>query len=142
MSPSTVTCQRKRSSRSCRRRRRSSCPRSGGEVFGLVALKNMLRRKVVITPGIGALIEVVGDAGLTFPPGDAEALASCLRRVLESEELVGILSARAAHCGASLFTVERMIDKHLVLYHGLLDSRESSAVRPRFQTHPAYKKEA
>ena len=61
-------------------------PSLGGEVFGLVALENMQRGKTVIVSAIGALSEVVGDAGLTFSPSDATALADCLRRVLSEKE--------------------------------------------------------
>ena len=48
-----------------------------GEIFGLVALENMLRKKVMIVSEIGSLTEVIGDTGLTFPAGDATALAGC-----------------------------------------------------------------
>jgi glycosyltransferase involved in cell wall biosynthesis len=95
-------------------------PSLGGEVFGLVALENMLRRKVVIVSEIGALTEVVGDVGLTFPIGDAQALAGCLRRVLQSENFSDEMGARAISRARSLFTPERMANDHLVLYRQLL----------------------
>jgi glycosyltransferase involved in cell wall biosynthesis len=97
-------------------------PSLGGEVFGLVALENMLRRKVLITSDIGALAEVIGDAGLTFPAGDAQALAECLRKVLQSDEFTERTGARAADRAHSLFTPERMVDEHLALYRRLLES--------------------
>jgi glycosyltransferase involved in cell wall biosynthesis len=95
-------------------------PSLGGEVFGLVALENMLRRKVVIVSEIGALTEVVGDAGLAFPAGDAQALAGCLRRVLQSANFSEETGAQAVHRARSLFTPERMANDHLVLYRQLL----------------------
>ena len=95
-------------------------PSLGGEVFGLVALENMLRHKVLIVSDIGSLTEVVGDAGLAFPAGDARALATCLRRVLRSEEFAENMGARAARRANSLFTPQRMVDDHLVLYRRLL----------------------
>jgi len=95
-------------------------PSLGGEVFGLVALENMLRKKAVIVSEIGALTEVVGDAGLTFPIGDAPALAGCLRRVLQSENFSEEMGARAISRARSLFTPERMANDHLVLYRQLL----------------------
>jgi glycosyltransferase involved in cell wall biosynthesis len=97
-------------------------PSLAGEVFGLVALENMLRRKALIVSEIGSLTEVIGDAGLTFPAGDAQALANCLRRVMQSEEFTEQIAARAARRASSLFTPERMVEDHLALYRRLLDS--------------------
>jgi glycosyltransferase involved in cell wall biosynthesis len=91
-------------------------PSLGGEVFGLVALENMLRKKVLIVSDIGALTEVVGDAGLSFPAGDAQALAGCLRRVLHSKELSDEMGLKAFERASSLFTPERMVNDHLALY--------------------------
>jgi glycogen(starch) synthase len=95
-------------------------PSLGGEVFGLVALENMLRKKVLIVSEIGALTEVIGDAGLTFPAGDAQALAGCLRRVLQSEQFSQETGTKAALRASSMFTTERMVSDHLALYQTLL----------------------
>lgn len=97
-------------------------PSLAGEVFGLVALENMLRKKVLIVSEIGALTEVIGDAGLAFPAGDAPALARCLRQVLQSDELREQMAGRAVRRARSLFSAERMVDDHLVLYRRLLNS--------------------
>jgi glycosyltransferase involved in cell wall biosynthesis len=91
-------------------------PSLAGEAFGLVALENMLRQKLVIVSDIGALTEVVGDAGLSFPSGDSRALAACLRRVLQSDDLAQQLAARARLRAESLFSTERMVHDHLELY--------------------------
>lgn len=95
-------------------------PSLAGEVFGLVALENMLRKKVLIVSEIGALTEVVGNTGLAFPTGNAEALAACLRQVLQSDSFVEETGARAADRARSLFSVERMVSEHLLLYRRLL----------------------
>lgn len=95
-------------------------PSLGGEVFGLVALENMLRKKVLIVSELGSLTEVVGDAGLVFPAGDAHALADCLRRVLQSDELAEQTAEKAVRRAGSLFTTERMIENHLLLYRRLM----------------------
>jgi glycosyltransferase involved in cell wall biosynthesis len=95
-------------------------PSLGGEVFGLVALENMLRGKVLIVSEIGALTEVVGEAGLTFPTGDAQALACCLRKVLQSARFSEETGAEAVRRARSLFTPERMATDHLELYLRLL----------------------
>ena len=54
-------------------------PSLGGEVFGLVAAENRWGR-CVIASDIGALAEVLGDAGMKFPTGDAEGLARCMEK--------------------------------------------------------------
>jgi len=90
------------------------------ETFGLVALENMLRKKVLIVSEIGALTEVIGDAGLAFPAGNAQALADCLERVLQSDEFAEQMAARAARRASSLFTPERMVNDHLLIYRRLL----------------------
>jgi glycosyltransferase involved in cell wall biosynthesis len=100
-------------------------PSLGGEVFGLVALENMQRGKAVIVSAIGALSEVVGDAGLTFPPGDAEALANCLRRVLQNDGFAEETAARASKRAGSLFTVEQMVLEHFELYQRLVPTSPS-----------------
>jgi glycosyltransferase involved in cell wall biosynthesis len=101
-------------------------PSLGGEVFGLVALENMLRKKVLVVSEIGALTEVIGDAGLTFPAGDANTLARCLRRVLQSDEFVEQTGTKASRRASSLFTPERMVNDHLVLYRRLLGACPSN----------------
>lgn len=111
-------------------------PSLGGEVFGLVALENMLREKLLIVSDIGALTEVVGDAGLAFPAGNVEALANCLRRVLQSDDFVAETGARAGQRARSLFGPKRMVDDHLILYRRLLTSNPRSELLFR-QSCPA-----
>jgi glycosyltransferase involved in cell wall biosynthesis len=92
-------------------------PSLGGEVFGLVAAENMRRAKLVIVSDLGALVEVVGDSGLVFPAGDAPALAACMRRVLDEPTLAPTLGAAARARAQELFSVGRMLDRHVALYH-------------------------
>ncbi len=94
-------------------------PSLGGEVFGLVALENMHRAKAVIVSAIGALAEVVGDERLIFPPGDAKALAACLRRVFETDGFAEEAGALASNRAGSLFSVDRMVSEHVKLYQRL-----------------------
>ncbi|HKS83352.1 MAG TPA: glycosyltransferase family 4 protein [Candidatus Acidoferrales bacterium] len=91
-------------------------PSLGGEVFGLVAAENMLRGKAVIVSDLGALAEVVGEAGLVFTAGDAPALAACMRRILNEPGLAASLGAAARARAQQLFPVKSMIDAHLALY--------------------------
>jgi glycosyltransferase involved in cell wall biosynthesis len=52
------------------------------EGFGLPVLEAMVSGVPVIVSASGALPDTVGDAGLTFTPGDPEDLAARLRQVL------------------------------------------------------------
>jgi glycosyltransferase involved in cell wall biosynthesis len=90
------------------------------ETFGLVAIENMARKKALIFSAIGPLTEVIGDAGLTFPVGDATALAQCIERVLKSEDLTERFATRALQRATSLFTTEQMVGDHVTLYQKLL----------------------
>lgn len=95
-------------------------PSLGGEVFGLVAVENMMRGKLIIVSDIGALREVVGDAGLSFSTGDSAALGACMRRVLDDPPLAASLGSAARIRAMKLFDRDSMIQGHLVLYQEAL----------------------
>lgn len=91
-------------------------PSLAGEVFGLVAVENMLRGKLLIVSDIGSLAEVVGDTGFVFPPGDASALALCMRRVLDDPSLAASLGSAGRLRAMQVFSRDSMIQKHISLY--------------------------
>ena len=91
-------------------------PSLGGEVFGLVAAENMLRGKLLIVSDFGSLAEVVGDTGFMFPAGDASALASCMRRVLDDPSLAASLGSAARFRATQMFNRDSMIQQHVSLY--------------------------
>lgn len=93
------------------------------ETAGLAAIEQMMRGRLVIASDIGGLGEVVDGAGLTFPPGDAVALADRMRRVLEEPGLVSTIGRRARARALELFDDERMVREHAALYRSLARSR-------------------
>jgi glycosyltransferase involved in cell wall biosynthesis len=70
------------------------------EGFGLPVLEAFAAGTPVVTTTAGALPEVAGDAALLVPPGDADALAEAITRVLSDDalraRLVAAGTARAA----------------------------------------------
>ena len=53
------------------------------EPFGIVALEGIASGCVLVGSAEGGLAEAIGPCGLTFPNGDAQALAHALSRLLE-----------------------------------------------------------
>ena len=98
----------------------SSVPSLAEEAAGLVAIEQMMHGRVVIASDTGGLGEIVGNAGLKFPPGDVAALTACLRRVLSDPELRVALGQAARSRALQHFTQQRMIQDHLQLYRRIL----------------------
>ncbi len=95
-------------------------PSQGGEVFGLVVAEMMGRSRLAIVPSGGPMAEVAGDTGLAFLPGDAAALASCMKRIVEDPSLAADLGGRAARRASEIFGERSMVQQHVAIYRGLL----------------------
>jgi len=63
----------------------------------LAVLEAMAARRALVSSAIGGTNEVVvdGESGLLVPPGDSDALAAALRRLLEDQQLRGRLGGAA-----------------------------------------------
>jgi glycosyltransferase involved in cell wall biosynthesis len=57
------------------------------EQFGHVLIEAMACKVPVIGSDSGEIPYVIGDTGLVFPEGDAQALANCLSRLMEDADL-------------------------------------------------------
>ncbi|MCU1621869.1 MAG: glycosyl transferase family 1 [Frankiales bacterium] len=64
------------------------------EGFSLPAIELMSCATPLVCTTAGALPEVVGDAALTVPPGDTEALAAALKRVIDDDAFAAELGQR------------------------------------------------
>ncbi|MGB8477106.1 MAG: glycosyltransferase family 4 protein [Candidatus Acidiferrum sp.] len=91
-------------------------PSLGGEVFGLVVAENMLRGLPVITSDLGAFVEVLGEAGLTFRTGDAAALARELARILDDPALAIRLAQLGRQRALEYCDFQRMLQAHARAY--------------------------
>jgi phosphatidyl-myo-inositol alpha-mannosyltransferase len=95
-------------------------PSLGGEVFGLALAENMLRGLPVAASDLGAFVEVLGDAGLTFATGNAAALAAQLARLLDEPEFRAALGKQSRERAAEFCNFARMITAHEQVYREVL----------------------
>ena len=84
---------------------------SGAEPFGLVLLEAMRAGVAVVASAGGGVTEIVRDGvnGLLFPPGDSEALATCLIRLARDRELSARLVEGGREAVAGPFAVETQL---------------------------------
>ena len=77
--------------------------------------------KPMVLSDVGGFSEVVGDhgAGLAVPPGDPDALAGALRRLLERPQERARLSESARAAAAGPFSWDRIAESTLSLYEEL-----------------------
>jgi glycosyltransferase involved in cell wall biosynthesis len=87
-----------------------------------------------VVSALGGLLDVVADGveGLHVPPGDAEALACALRRLLEDEQLRSRLGA-AGPAKASRFTLSEVIPQLDEVYLRVLADAKADR---RSEPHP------
>lgn len=94
------------------------------EGFSLPAVEAMACGVPLVATTGGALPEVVGaseDTGLLVPPGDAEALAGAIRRVLDDPALAGRLGAAGRRRVLGRFTWQATARGTAEQYHAALD---------------------
>ncbi|NJB87426.1 glycosyltransferase involved in cell wall biosynthesis [Lewinella marina] len=95
-------------------------PSTWEEPFGGVATELMAAGKNLIVSRDGALSELVGEAGLSVPNGDAEALSLAMERLITDPELRA-RHLKSAETIVTQFDEERLIDAYedlfLRVYH-------------------------
>jgi glycosyltransferase involved in cell wall biosynthesis len=91
------------------------------EPFPNTSIEAMMRGTVVVATSTGGSTEIVrdGSTGYLVAPGDAEALAERLLKLLASRDLAERMGAKAREIVLAEFTVENMVDKFLDLYKRL-----------------------
>ena len=97
------------------------------EQFGRVIVEAMASGVPVIGSTCGAIPEVIGEAGLIFPEGDAAALAGALRRMLADEDLRKRL-AIAGLARVGQYSWEQVAEKTYELYRQVLRGREKAVM--------------
>ena len=94
------------------------CFPSLSEGFGLPILEAMRRGAPVVSSTAPALVEVAGDAALLVDPGDDEAIANALRRVLTDPALADDLRRKGRERAAT-FSWERTADLTAEVYRSV-----------------------
>lgn len=95
------------------------------EGLGVAALEAMARGRPVVASAVGGLAQIVvpEETGLLVPPGDAEALAAALERLLANPALARRLGAAGAKRVAEHFLAEQMVAAYEALYREILAER-------------------
>ena len=94
------------------------------EGFSLPAIEMMSCATPLVATTAGALPEVVGDAALLVPPGDAEALASAIARVLDDPDLAERLGAAGRARVMDRFTWTSVAQQTVQWYRDALARKE------------------
>jgi glycogen synthase len=89
------------------------------DVAPFSALEQMMRGRLVIGSKIGGLAEQIGEAGLTFEPGNPTALAERMRQVIERPNLIEFFGRQARERALTWYTLQRQ----LIEYRELLRAR-------------------
>jgi glycosyltransferase involved in cell wall biosynthesis len=81
------------------------------EPFGLVALEAMACGRPVVAADIGGLSCTVGQTGLVFPPGDAQALSALLQGLLQ-DRTAWRRSAERGREVSETYAWDRVVEEH------------------------------
>ena len=108
------------------------------EGFSLPAIETLACATPLVATTAGALPEVVGPDGVSalhVPPGDPEALAAAIGRVLDDPELAARLGAAGRARVVELYTWRAVAEQTVAWYRSVLASPPPSRppVRPVYQ---------
>ncbi len=91
------------------------------EGFPLSILEAMQRGRPVVATAVGSVPELVvdGETGFLVPPGDEEALADAVNRLIADEGLRRRLGDAGRERARSRFALDRAVDRYELLFRSL-----------------------
>jgi glycosyltransferase involved in cell wall biosynthesis len=92
------------------------------EQFGHVLIEAMACHVPVVGSDSGEIPHVIGQAGLTFPEGNADALKSCLLQLIEQPDLSTELGKRGYDRMLTHYTNHALAQKQLNFYREIIES--------------------
>jgi glycogen synthase len=109
------------------------------EPIGIVALEGIASGCVVVGSADGGLKEAIGPCGVSFPNGDAEALAALLEGLIRSPELCADYRANAA-AHLSGYTKTVVAEKYLHIFAAVAprQARARVSAKGASETEVAY----
>ncbi len=110
---------------------------SFAECLPSVVTEALLCGTPVVAAAVCGVPEQVGPHGLTVPPGDAEALADAIERVLAERPRWQARAGQMRAYAAETFRPETMVAQHLALYRALLERSREPARRRAAWLDPA-----
>lgn len=90
------------------------------EQFGRILPESMACGVPVIGSSSGEIPQVIGEAGIIFPEGDAEALAAALQKLLDDTALRSELREKGLRRVSENYTQTEIARRHLNLYRQAL----------------------
>ncbi len=90
------------------------------EQFGQVLVQAMASEVPVLGSTHAEIPRVIGDAGLTFPERDWDAMLAQLQRLMDSEELRSELAKKGRARVLELYTNTQIAGRTAAVYHSLL----------------------
>ncbi len=91
------------------------------EQFGHVLIEAMACKVPVIGSNSGEIPHVIGDTGLVFPEGDAQALANCLVQLMDKPQLAQNLGEMGYQKVTAKYTNKALAKQQLEFYQELVD---------------------
>jgi glycosyltransferase involved in cell wall biosynthesis len=88
--------------------------------FGLTAVELMAAGKPVVATDVEGLRQVVEGAGLLFPVGDEERLATMVKRLLDDESYYKQIAGKCSE-RAKLYDIHVTVDRYLEIYNEIID---------------------
>ncbi|MBP5388390.1 MAG: glycosyltransferase family 4 protein [Prevotella sp.] len=91
------------------------------EGIGLYLCEAFAAGRPAVEPQTGSFPEIIGEAGITYQPNTATALAEALEQLLTNDKLLASCSSRALHLSKTRYNDELTAQQLLKTYNAILE---------------------